>query len=104
LPGAVRAQKGTVLAADPTPAPLALTASDGAGLELVSLSAQVGVDDPLAFTELHLIFRNPESRTREGRFRITLPAGATISRVAMRVGHRWQKGEGVSQQAARLSH
>jgi hypothetical protein len=86
------------------PAPLSLTASDGAGLELVSLAAQAVVEDPLAFTELHLIFRNPESRVREGRFRITLPAGATISRFAMRVGDRWQEGEVVEQQAARIAY
>ncbi|HEY4187604.1 MAG TPA: VIT domain-containing protein [Polyangia bacterium] len=85
-------------------APLSLTASDGAGLELVSLSAQAVVEDPLAFTELHLVFRNPESRVREGRFRITLPSGATISRFAMRVGDRWQEGEVVEQQAARIAY
>jgi len=84
--------------------PLELTASDGAGLELVSLSAQAVVEDPLAFTELHLVFRNPESRTREGRFRITLPSGATVSRFAMRVGDRWQEGEVVEQQAARVAY
>jgi len=85
-------------------APLSLTASDGSGLELVSLSAQAVVDDPLAFTELHLTFRNPENRTREGRFRITLPSGASISRFAMRVGDRWQEGEVVEQQAARVAY
>src|SRR5438105_10660888 len=86
------------------PAPVSLTASDGAGLDLVSLSAQAVVEDPLAFTELHLVFRNPESRTREGRFRITLPSGATVSRFAMRVGDRWQEGEVVEQQAARVAY
>src|SRR5262249_37742917 len=67
------------------------------------LSAQAVVDDPLAFTQLHLIFRNPENRTREGRFRITLPSGATISRFAMRMGDRWQEGEVVEQQAGRVA-
>jgi hypothetical protein len=92
-----------VLAPEPS-APLSLTGSDGSGLELVSLTAQAVVDDPLAFTELHLTFRNPENRTREGRFRITLPSGATISRFAMRVGDRWQEGEVVEQQAARVAY
>jgi Vault protein inter-alpha-trypsin domain/von Willebrand factor type A domain len=91
----------TVTALEP---PLSLTASDGSGLELVSLSAQAVVEDPLAFTELHLVFRNPENRTREGRFRITLPSGATVSRFAMRVGDRWQEGEVVEQQAARVAY
>lgn len=85
-------------------APVSLTASDGAGLELVSLSAHAVVEDPLAFTEVHLVFRNPESRVREGRFRITLPSGATISRFAMRMGDRWQEGEVVEQQAARVAY
>jgi hypothetical protein len=86
------------------PSPISLTASDGAGLELVSLSADAAIDDPLAFTELHLVFRNPENRVREGRFRITLPSGATISRFAMRIGDRWQEGEVVEQQAARVAY
>jgi tetratricopeptide (TPR) repeat protein len=96
-----RAQAGALLAA---PAPMSLTASDGAGLELVSLSAEAAIEDPLAFTELHLIFRNPENRVREGQFRITLPSGATVSRFAMRIGDRWQEGEVVEQQAARVAY
>ncbi len=92
---------GTVVA---VPAPISLTASDGAGLELVSLTADAAIDDPLAFTELHLVFRNPENRVREGRFRITLPSGATVSRFAMRIGDRWQEGEVVEQQAARVAY
>jgi tetratricopeptide (TPR) repeat protein len=88
----------------PASAPISLTASDGAGLELVSLTADAVVEDPLAFTELHLVFRNPENRVREGRFRITLPVGATISRFAMRIGDRWQEGEVVEQQAARVAY
>ncbi len=92
---------GVVVAAPP---PISLTASDGAGLELVSLAADAAIDDPLAFTELHLTFRNPENRVREGRFRITLPPGATISRFAMRIGDHWQEGEVVEQQAARVAY
>jgi len=101
-PPAAKAQPGAPLAV--TAPPLELTASDGAGLELVSLSAQAVIEDPLAFTELHLVFRNPENRTREGRFRITLPSGATVSRFAMRVGDRWQEGEVVEAQAARVAY
>ncbi len=88
----------------PTPSPVSLTASDGTGLELVSMTASAVIEDPLAFTELRLVFRNPESRTREGRFRITLPSGATISRFAMRIGDRFQEGEVVEQQAARVAY
>ena len=93
-----------VIAPAAPPAPISLTASDGTGLELVSLTADAVVEDPLAFTELHLVFQNPEHRVREGRFRITLPPGATISRFAMRIGDRWQEGEVVEQQAARVAY
>lgn len=82
-------------------APLSLTASDGSGLALVSLAAQGVVEGPLAFTELTLRFRNPESRVREGRFSITLPENASISRFAMKIGDRWQEGEVVERQKAR---
>src|SRR5262245_45012854 len=41
--------------------PMTLTASDGAGLDLVSMKARVVIEDPLAFTELHLTFVNPEA-------------------------------------------
>ena len=86
------------------PPPISLTASDGAGLDLVSLAADAAIEDPLAFTELHLTFHNPEQRVREGRFRITLPAGATVSRFAMRIGDGWQEGEVVEQHAARVAY
>ena len=92
-----------VLAPEPS-APLSLTGSDGTGLELVALTAKAVVDDPLAFTELHLTFENPENRIREGRFRIALPQGAAISRFAMKKGDGWQEGEVVEQQAARVAY
>ncbi len=82
-------------------APLSLTASDGTGLELVSLAAKAVVSGPLAFTELHLTFKNPEPRVREGRFSITLPDGAAISRLAMKLPDSWQEAEVVERQAAR---
>ena len=62
---------------------LGLTASDGSGLELTKLHAQTVIEGPLALTELHLYFRNPMPQVREGKFRITLPEGAAISRFAM---------------------
>lgn len=85
-------------------APLSLTASDGTGLELVSMAASGVVEGPLAFTELKLRFRNPEPRVREGRFRITLPENASISRFAMKIGSRWQEGEVVERQKARRTY
>lgn len=84
--------------------PLSLTASDGSGLQLTSLKARAVVEDPLAFTELHLVFHNPEQRQREGRFRINLPQGATVSRFAMKIGGRFMEGEVVERQAARRAY
>jgi tetratricopeptide (TPR) repeat protein len=81
--------------------PMSLTGSDGTGLKLVSLEAKAVVQGPLAFTELHLTFHNPEDRVREGRFTIALPTGAAISRFAMKIGQGWQEAEVVERQAAR---
>jgi len=80
--------------------PMALTASDGAGLDLVSMKARVVIEDPLAFTELHLTFVNPEPRRREGRFEIELPPGAALSRLAMKIGGELQEGEVVERSKA----
>jgi hypothetical protein len=85
-------------------APLSLTASDGSGLALVSLEAEAVVEGPLAFTELSLRFRNPEAREREGRFRIALPAGAAVSRLAMRIDEHWQEAEVVERNKARAAY
>ncbi len=85
-------------------APLSLTASDGTGLKLISMEASGVLEAPLAFTELKLVFENPQSRVMEGRFKITLPTGATISRFAMKIGQRWQEGEVVERQAARRAY
>ena len=97
---------------EPTPAeaetkvvaPFSLTAQDGTGLELVSLTSRAVVEDPLAFTELKMVFRNPEDRQIEGRFEINLPTGAAISRFAMLIGDRWQEAEVVELQAARRAY
>jgi len=88
---------------DPEPAesaPIALTASDGTGLLLASVEVRSVIEDPLAFTELHLTFHNPENRRREGRFDIALPPEAAISRFAMRVADGWQEGEVVERKRA----
>ncbi|HUH03028.1 MAG TPA: VIT domain-containing protein, partial [Kofleriaceae bacterium] len=86
------------------PAPLSLTASDGTGLALEALEAQAVIAGPLAFTELRLRFRNPRDRVIEGRFAITLPPNAAISRLAMQIDGRWQEAEVVELQAARRAY
>jgi hypothetical protein len=84
-------------------APVTLTSSDGKGLTLTHLAARAVLEGPLAFTELHLAFANPLSRTLEGTFAITLPQRASISRFAMRIGTEWQEGEVVEKQRARVA-
>jgi len=88
----------------PSGAPVSLTSPDGVGLSIASLEVAASVDDPLAFTELHFVFKNPEPRTIEGRFELVLPPGATISRFAMRNANGWQEGEVVELQAARVAY
>ena len=85
-------------------APLSLTASDGTGLKLVSLKARGVVEAPLAFTEMHLVFENPNDRQIEGRFEIDMPPNAAISRFAMKIHGSWMEGEVVERQAARQAY
>jgi hypothetical protein len=85
-------------------APMSLTSAEGVGLSMTALEASAVVEDPLAFTELRLVFKNPEPRTIEGRFEIALPPGATVSRFAMRNADGWQEGEVVELQAARVAY
>jgi tetratricopeptide (TPR) repeat protein len=88
----------------PAEAPMSLTASDGSGLRLSRLVARALVQEPLAFTELHLTFENPIDRRLEGQFRIVLPQGVTVSRFAMKQDDRWQEGEVVEKQLARRAY
>ena len=85
-------------------APLSLTASDGTGLRLAELKTNAVVEGPLAFTEMRLVFENPQDRVLEGTFRIALPQGASISRFAMKIGEDYQEGEVVELQAARRAY
>jgi outer membrane protein OmpA-like peptidoglycan-associated protein len=81
-------------------APIALTGEDGTALQMVSLKVSAAIEEPLAFTELRMGFRNAQPRTIEGRFDVTLPEGASVSRWAMRLGDGWQEGEVVPSEAA----
>ena len=85
-------------------APFALTSSDGSGLKLASMRSRTVIEGPIALTELALSFDNPEDRIREGRFAITLPEGASVSRFAMKIDGAWQEGEVVEKQRARQSY
>jgi hypothetical protein len=102
-PPAVASYSPTIAALLPLP-PIRLTASDGTGVALTRLRARAVVADPLAFTELRLTFENPQPRILEGRFTIVLPQGASVSRLAMKIGDLWQEGEVVELQKARASY
>ena len=84
--------------------PWSLTASDGSGLALARVEAKAVVEGPLAYTELHLWFHNPENRRREGTFQITLPEHAAVSRFAMETDGRFMEAEVVEKQLARRAY
>jgi hypothetical protein len=81
-----------------------LTSSDGTGLVLSKVDARAVIEGPLAFTELHLYFRNTENRVREGTFAITLPSRAAISRFAMFEGDTIKEAEVVPKALARRAY
>lgn len=93
-----------LLSGDAPTAPLGLTSTDGTGLVLAAMTADVAIEEPFALTQLHLVFDNPEDRTLEGRFEIDLPEGASLSRLAMKIGDTWQEGEVVEKQRARVTY
>ncbi|CAN5333767.1 hypothetical protein BH11MYX1_BH11MYX1_30410 [soil metagenome] len=84
--------------------PWSLTASDGSGLALSRVEAKAVFEGPLAYTELHLWFHNPENRRREGTFQITLPEHASVSRFAMENEGQWMEAEVVEKQLARRAY
>ncbi len=84
--------------------PMSLTASDGTGLRLASIDADAVVEGPLAFTQMHLVFTNPEPRQLEGRFAVRLPPGAALSRFAMAIDGQWQEGEVVERRTAQVAY
>ena len=89
---------------EPPGAPWSLTASDGSGLVMTRVDARAVFQGPLAFTELHVYFHNPEDRIREGRFEIALPPRAAVSRFAMENQGQWMEAEVVEKMAARRAY
>ena len=80
--------------------PLALTAADGTALTLRSLTVRAVVDEPLAFTELEMVFDNPEGRQLDGQLAVTMPPGARVTRFARHLGQDWQEAQVVPRRAA----
>jgi hypothetical protein len=87
-----------------TDVPIRLTSSDGTGLRLASFEGSAAIEDPLALTELHLVFENPVDRVLEGTFQITLPEHASLSRFAIKSGDAWLEGEVVEKKRARHAY
>lgn len=86
------------------PSPLSLTASDGSGLELISMSARAELDDPVAVTHLELRFDNPKDQVVEGKLQLTLPPGASITHFAMKIGDQWQDAAVVERHKGRVAY
>lgn len=82
--------------------PIKLTARDGTDLPLVSLELKGTVEDPLAFTELHLEFENLEPRALDARLELRLPARARVTRFATQIEGSWREAEVVEREAGRL--
>jgi len=80
-------------------APVTLTAADGTALTLRSLRVRAVVDEPLAFTELEMVFDNPEGRVLDGQLAVTMPPGARITRFARATGPNWIEAEVVPRRA-----
>ena len=85
--------------------PWTLTASDGSGLLLTRVDAKAVFEGPLAFTELHLYFHNPENRIARGHVRRSrCRSGAAVSRFAMENDGQWMEAEVVEKQLARRAY
>jgi hypothetical protein len=81
--------------------PVSLVPTDGSELVLKSLAGDIAIDGPLAHTELRLSFHNAEARVREGRFTVTLPPTAAVTRFAMKIQGEWREARVVSREKGR---
>jgi hypothetical protein len=82
--------------------PITLLARDGTDLPLVALEVRGAVEDPLAFTELHLEFENPEPRPLDANLRVRLPSNARVTRFAAFIEGSWREAEVVERKPGAL--
>ncbi len=75
--------------------------SVGKPLEVRRHSVNVTIKEQIALIEVDQVFYNDTKQRLEGTFYFPLPAGATISRLAMYVGDRLMEGEIAETQRAR---
>ncbi|MDQ3337801.1 MAG: hypothetical protein M4D80_21785 [Myxococcota bacterium] len=81
--------------------PVSLVPADGSELVLTKLAGDVTIVGPLAHTELRFSFKNTENRQREGRFSVTLPPSAAITRFAMKINGEWREARVVAREKGR---
>ena len=80
-------------------APIRMTSSRGIPLRLAKLEIGGVLEDPLAFTELRMVFENPEPKSLTGELEIELPVGAKVTRFASRDGDVWREAEVLERKA-----
>ncbi|HVH99330.1 MAG TPA: VIT domain-containing protein, partial [Enhygromyxa sp.] len=86
----------------PDERPIRMTSRDGTDLPLVSLEVRGTVEDPLAFTELHLEFENPEPRPLDATLEVELPPLARVTRFAALIDGVWREAEVVERKSGSL--
>jgi hypothetical protein len=80
--------------------PIRLVGSRGIPLRLAKLDVAGVVEDPLAFTELRMVFENPEPGIVDARLEVELPRAARTTRFAVRDDAGWREAEVVERRAA----
>lgn len=78
-----------------------LITSDAGGMTIKRQVVRISTDGPIIMTQIHFTFHNSTDRRAEGRMKFPLPADASISRLALKIGDRWMEGEFVEKQKAR---
>merc|ERR550539_2387721 len=81
--------------------PISMQDPDVQFLIFEELHISTALYGPFALVQNTMVFRNPQWKTLEGRFKFTLPHGATISRFAMEIQQQMMEGEVVDKQKAR---
>jgi hypothetical protein len=82
--------------------PITLTSRNGTDMPLLSLEVRATVEDPLAFTELHLEFENPEPRPLDATLEVRLPPAARVTRFAALIEGSWREAEVVERKPGGL--
>ncbi|MFO7566183.1 MAG: VIT domain-containing protein [Enhygromyxa sp.] len=82
--------------------PIRMVSRDGTDFPLVSLEVRGTVEDPLAFTELHLEFENPEPRPLDATLQVRLPPEARVTRFAALIDGTWREAEVVERKSGAL--